>query len=200
MPSNYEGEWSAISLRSVGGRIEHAYPDPAASLEAYRDTPILSACEYLSQVLGAFHCPVASARLLKLAASSRVKEHVDHDLGATSGWARLHIPVLTHPQVEFYVENERVVMNEGECWYIDASLPHRLANPGPTDRVHLVFDCVVNDWLRGQMQAGGYTARKPDYLVARGVRKTDVGKVAEALRGMGTEIGERLARELERNG
>ena len=197
VPSNYAGEWSAIPLRSVGGQADHALPDPAASLEAYRDTPILAECDYLQQVLASFHCPVASARLLKLAAGSHIKEHTDHDLSANQGWARLHVPLVTHARVEFYVESERVVMGEGECWYIDASLPHRLANPGPVDRIHLVFDCRVNDWLRQQMADAGYRPRELGYFEARGVQEQSVASVIAALRGMGTETGDRLAAELE---
>lgn len=199
VPSNYEGDWSAIALRALGDHIEQAYVDPIASAEAYRDTPALRACAYLQQVLAAFHCPIASARLLKLSAGSHVREHVDHDLGVGSGWARLHIPLVTHPHVEFCVQDERVVMGEGECWYIDASLPHRLANRSPIDRVHLVFDCLVNDWLRGQLRAGGYVARTRDYFETRGVARRDAEKVIEALRTMGSDIGTQLAAELQRN-
>lgn len=199
VPSNYDGDWSIIALRCVAGRVGHPDTDPGAPPEAYHDTPALSTCRYLREVLAQFRCPVQAARLMKLAAGSRIKEHVDHDLGASSGWARLHIPLVTHPHVEFYVEDERVFMGEGECWYIDASLPHRLYNPGPVDRVHLVFDCLVNDWLQGQLRTGGYVAPVPSYFEARGVAKQDVDKVVEALQAMGSEVGARLAADLERN-
>jgi len=39
-------------------------------------------------------------------------------------------------------------MKAGECWYLDLSLPHWVENHGSTDRVHLVIDCDVNEWLR----------------------------------------------------
>jgi hypothetical protein len=38
-------------------------------------------------------------------------------------------------------------MAAGEAWYLDLNLPHSVTNHGPTDRVNLVVDCVVNDWL-----------------------------------------------------
>jgi hypothetical protein len=38
-------------------------------------------------------------------------------------------------------------MHEGECWYLDLSLPHWVENRGARDRVHLVIDCEVNEWL-----------------------------------------------------
>jgi hypothetical protein len=42
-------------------------------------------------------------------------------------------------------------MKEGECWYLNFNLPHRVKNSGTADRIHLVIDCVVNDWLLQQM-------------------------------------------------
>ncbi len=54
----------------------------------------------------------------------------------------------TNPLVEFYLNGERVVMEEGEAWYLDLNQNHAVINRGSEDRVHLVVDCVVNDWLR----------------------------------------------------
>ena len=31
----------------------------------------------------------------------------------------------------------------------DLSLPHQVDNPGMTDRIHLVIDCIVNEWIEG---------------------------------------------------
>ena len=38
-------------------------------------------------------------------------------------------------------------MGEGEAWYLNLNLRHSVVNSGPTPRVHLVIDCVVDDWL-----------------------------------------------------
>ena len=61
---------------------------------------------------------------------------------------RLHIPVITNPDVEFLLNGTSVVMNEGECWYLRLSDPHSVANRGRTARVHLVIDATVNPWLK----------------------------------------------------
>jgi hypothetical protein len=87
-------------------------------------------------------------RLLRLAAGSIIREHTDSSLGEEGGDVRLHIPVVTNPSVEFYLAGKRVPMQAGECWYLDLSLPHRVQNLGASERVHLVIDCVLNDWLR----------------------------------------------------
>jgi len=84
---------------------------------------------------------------MKLAVGSRIKEHTDHDLSAEDGTARLHIPVQTNSEVYFRLNGARVVLNEGECWYLRLSDPHSVENLGTTDRVHLVIDVVVNSWL-----------------------------------------------------
>lgn len=195
--SNYEGDWSAIPLRSVAGRPDHIYPDPTKPPEAYLDTPLLAECPCFRHVLTSFPCPVNSARLLKLAPGSRIKEHVDLDLSLDRGVARLHVPVTTNPQVEIHIEDERVIMAEGECWYIDATLRHRLANHGDGDRVHIVFDCVVDDWLRSLLRSAGLQDRPVDFFEARGVRPQDLDQVIAALRAMGTTTGLAHARELE---
>jgi len=194
---NYEGDWSAIPLRSVGGRPDHIYSDPSVAPEDYLDTPMLADCPYFRQVLASFGCPVTSARLLKLAPGSRIKEHVDHDLCLDKGVVRLHIPVTTNPLVEIHIEDQRVIMAEGECWYIDATLRHRLANLGETDRVHIVFDCVVDDWLRRHLRSAGLQPRPVGFLEARGIRPQDLDKVIAAFRAMGTEAGLAMAEELE---
>ena len=143
----YQGDWSAVPLRSVGGRTDHIYPDPSARL-AFADTPLLARCAYIREVLATLRCPLQAARLLRLKAGSVIKEHRDHELGFEDGEVRLHIPVITNPEVEFVLNQVRVVMNEGEFWYLNVNQPHRVANHGATDRIHLVIDCVVNDWLR----------------------------------------------------
>lgn len=198
VPRNYQGDWSAIPLRSVGGAPDHVCSDPAVAPEEYRDTEYLASAPYFREALAAFACPLTSVRLLKLAAGSRINEHVDLDLSVERGTVRLHIPITTHPDVEFYVEDERAVMEAGSCWYLDATLPHRLSNPSPVDRVHIVFDCVMNDWLRERFDEAGYAPREKGFLEQRGIRKEDLPQVLAALRAMEGGVGAQIADELER--
>ena len=194
---NYEGDWSVIPLRSVSGCADHIFSDPAATPDAYRDTPQLAAAPYIREVLAMLHCPHTSVRLMKLAAGGVIKEHCDHDLTFDQGSARLHIPIQTSSQVDFFIENERVIMDVGECWYIDASRPHRLANRGENDRIHLVIDCIVNNWLRDCFANAGYRPRKKSPLEERGIPPGALDQVIAALHAMGTEAGLRQAQELE---
>jgi hypothetical protein len=143
----YQGDWSVVPFRSVGGRANHIYPDPTAK-NAFADTPLLERCSHVRSVLAALPCPQQAVRFLRLKAGSTIREHRDYQLGYEDGEVRLHIPVVTNPQVEFVLNAVRVQMQAGECWYHDFNLPHHVANRGTADRVHLVIDCVVNDWLR----------------------------------------------------
>ncbi len=148
----YEGDWSAVPLRSVGGRAGNIYPDPTAKT-AFAATPLLARCPYVREVLAFFACPQQAVRFLRLKAGSVVKEHTDLDLGYEDGEVRLHIPVRTNPEVVFMLGGARVEMREGECWYNNFNLPHSVANRGSTDRIHLVIDCVVNEWLDALLTA-----------------------------------------------
>jgi quercetin dioxygenase-like cupin family protein len=145
---NYEGDWSAIPLRSPIGEthpIRMIYSDPSAT--EFVDTEYLKQCPYFQEVLSAFKCDVNVVRLMKLAAGSIIKEHSDYDLCYEDGAIRFHIPVVTNPEIEFYLNNERIILNAGECWYLRLSDPHRVNNFSTEDRIHLVVDATVNDWV-----------------------------------------------------
>lgn len=142
----YEGDWSGIALRAVGGKAGQLYPDPTST--DFADTPMLARSPYLQEVLAAFQCPLTSVRLLKLAARSNIREHKDYNLGFEDGEMRVHIPVVTNLDVAFFLDGERVIMQEGEAWYLDLNLKHRVENQSDTDRIHLVIDCMIDDWGR----------------------------------------------------
>jgi ribosomal protein S18 acetylase RimI-like enzyme len=143
----YEGDWSAVPLRSIGGRADQIYPDPTAT-RSFANTPLLERCAYVHEVLASLRVELQAVRFLRLKAGSVVKEHRDHNLSLEDGEVRLHIPVRTNPELEFVLDGKRVVMNSGEVWYHNFNMPHSVNNKGPTDRIHLVIDCFVSDWLR----------------------------------------------------
>ena len=143
----YRGEWSGLALRNSNGDPTDLAADPAHG-HAFMNTPLLERCGYIPEVLSTFQCTIASVRFLKVAAGAEIDEHVDAGLCYEIGEARFHIPVHTHAALDFRLNGERLVMQEGECWYINANMPHSVANRGEIDRVHLVIDAGVNAWLR----------------------------------------------------
>ena len=152
----FEGEWTGLALRSFGGDPRQLYPQPKAE-GSFVDTPILKRCPHVREIMTVFQCPLRSVRFLKLAAGSLIREHRDYDLGFDEGQLRLHIPVTTNPDVQFLLDAHRIEMRAGECWYLDLGLPHWIENRGETDRVHLVIDCELNEWLRGLLPADAST-------------------------------------------
>jgi hypothetical protein len=147
----YEGDWSGIALRTPGGAIS-LYPDPNPT-QAYADTQHLAACPRLRDALAVVRAPLTSVRVLRLGPGAHVREHRDYQIGLDFGEVRLHVPLETGPGAEFVVGGVPMRAAPGECWYVDVTQPHSVANTGTRSRLHLVIDCVLDDWLRGVLDA-----------------------------------------------
>jgi len=151
---NYQGDWSVIPLRGAAGArhpVQMIYSDPTAT--AFADTPMLADCRYFRTVLACFACPLQAVRLMRLTPGSVIKEHTDHDLCFEQGSVRFHIPITTNDGVTFELNRRRVILEAGSCWYLRLSDPHSVANRGDADRVHLVIDAGVNEWVEAAFAA-----------------------------------------------
>ena len=188
--SYYEGSWSVIALRSAEGKHENIIPELMGGPE-YSDTIYMSQFPSVIKLLSELACPVMSVRFLKLEAGAVIKQHRDNELAFEKGEARLHFPIVTNPQVFFYVEDERIILNAGECWYLNANLPHRVTNKGITDRIHLVIDCKVNEWLSNIINQSPVIAYKNENITS------DLLNIIKELRLQDTDTSHQLANELE---
>lgn len=185
----YHGGWSILPLRAPGGNMGTGYADPITG-GRFEDTPLMRVCPGIRRLTDSLLCEKMAVRLLNLQKGAYIKPHRDTDLAFEKGEARLHFPVFTNPSVEFCQNGELLRMLPGECWYINANLPHSVKNGGNTDRLHLVVDCVVNDWLRGVFdQAEKKTIPVPDAHTL---------EIIENLRMQNTETADRLADRLEK--
>jgi hypothetical protein len=151
--ADYAGNWDGIALRSASGGERDILAIPDA---AYVDTPLLESCPCFRSVIESFECVRESARLLRLAPGSEIKEHADRGAGYADGSFRIHVPVRTNPGVRFRVGGHDLRMEPGECWYADFALPHSVRNEGAADRIHLVIDLVRNDWTDALFREAGY--------------------------------------------
>jgi hypothetical protein len=152
---NYQGQWSALPLRAAAGethRLRMIFANPLAT--RFADTYYLDRAPALRAALARFECPLKAARLMRLAPGSVIREHDDFDPDAERGTARIHVPILTGPDVEFQLNRRPVVMTAGSAWYLRLSDPHSAANRGLSDRVHLVVDTWTNDWLIELLEKG----------------------------------------------
>lgn len=152
---DYQGEWDVLPLRALTCH-ENAHPILQSFAidqgEEWRDLPILNQCPYLKNWLATLLCPLKSVRLMRLKAGARIMPHRDRQLEWEQGEARLHLPIFTNTRVNFVVNGEVIPMRPGQLWYINANLTHEVANLGNNDRIHLVMDCEVNDWLEKRTQ------------------------------------------------
>lgn len=103
---------------------------------------------------------VERIRLMRMASrpkGARLKRHTDitdKSAGLRDGQiARLHIPIITHPEVKMTVweldGTERPIhLRPWTVYYLDQRKPHAVVNPSPVDRVHLVVDVLADDRTR----------------------------------------------------
>jgi hypothetical protein len=158
--SYHNGEWVGISLRSAGGK-ESARPS-IPSLAAFENCSSLERTPYFRKVLRTLKVPQLCVRLLFLPPGGVIREHADDIFGFWHGLLRLHLPIVTHPDVRFTIGGRQCVMAPGELWYGDFSRTHSVVNESPVTRVHMVIDVVINDFVLN--------------LFPRGFVKTHVGR------------------------
>lgn len=192
---HYEGEWSALALRSMDGTADNIFISPEENKD-YLDTPLLEQSPYLKKVLETFRCHLLSVRLLKLSAGAVIKEHTDADLRIEKGLVRFHIPVVTNDQVEFYLMGERIHMKEGECWYLNLTLPHSIKNKSTIDRIHLVIDAVPNDWVMEQFNSNKVLHKQEINEEEQFDKNTKLEMIFH-FRKMNTAISNKMADDLE---
>jgi quercetin dioxygenase-like cupin family protein len=170
---HYTGEWAVLPLRSPGGKHDNPVPDLMGE-GSYLDTIYMEQFPSVKKLLAAIKSPIMSVRFLNLKAGAVIKEHRDAELALEQGEARLHFPVITNPEVEFYCEGERIFLNEGECWYLNANLPHRVSNNSTSDRIHLVVDCKADEWLKNMVASTeeiAYGTQKVDENISIAIRE-----------------------------
>ncbi|WP_300753813.1 aspartyl/asparaginyl beta-hydroxylase domain-containing protein [Janthinobacterium sp.] len=152
----YEQGWSCVPLRSAGGEAGHIIPLDGAQ---YSDTPHLARCPYLRDVIASFQCGTSSVRLMSLAPGAIIHAHRDAGTALMDGLTRIHIPIQTSPQVLFSIDGESVHFTAGHAWYMDASCLHAVENRGTSPRIHLVVDCLTNEWLENLFARAGFVPK-----------------------------------------
>lgn len=126
---------------------------------AMRMTASLESSPYLRQVLASFKVVWSRSRLLRLAPGAVVAPHSDIHYH----WffrVRMHVPIMTQPEVRFTCDGESVHMAAGESWIFDNWRTHGVQNPTASERVHLVADTTGSSafW---ELAARGQEPRAP---------------------------------------
>lgn len=189
---DYSGEWTSIALYSGSGDAN----DIGTYGEQFHPTALLKSCPYFAEVIEYFCCPKEAVRLMNLAPGSVIHEHRDRGLAYEFNSFRIHVPLQTNPEVDFIVGGNRLDMQAGECWYANFDLPHSVNNRSNESRVHLVIDCIRNEWSDQLFAQCGYDfeqerkALEPD-------RRTLTAMITE-LERMNTETSKAMIADLKR--
>ena len=82
---------------------------------------------------------VLNAQVALLGPGDDIPEHVD--FGPTLEVShRVHVPLETHPDVQFVVEGQHVSLKVGEAYELDNMRRHRVFNGSPQRRIHIIVD------------------------------------------------------------
>lgn len=154
-PNEYEGN-TAARLITVDGTQNDLVGGEM------RPTPALLASPYLQQVLASFNTVWSRSRLMRIAGGGSVPQHSDMN----HHWfyrVRVHIPVITRPEVRFHCAGQSVHMAAGEAWIFDNWREHKVENPCAEARIHLVADTVgTSAFWRLAGQGRTETFEQPD--------------------------------------
>jgi len=108
----------------------------------------------LREILAGFRTNVLHARLSRLMAGRSIQRHRDYAyfgeqrFSFERGFIRVHAPIATDEHVTFRLQDGVLDMRPGEMWYVNVCLPHAVDNRSSHDRIHLVVELEVNDWVR----------------------------------------------------
>jgi len=156
-PQEYEGN-TAAHLITVGGTQNDLVGGEM------QPTPALLASPYLQQVLASFGTVWSRSRLMRISGGGSVPPHSDINYH----WfyrARVHIPIVTRPEVRFHCADQSVHMAAGEAWIFDNWRQHKVLNPASDARIHLVADTSGTSafWrLVGQGQTDNFEQPHPN--------------------------------------
>jgi len=131
-PNEVEGN-SSVRLISVEGAENDEVDGVMLATEHLRRAP------YIRQVLASFGVVWSRSRLMRLAPGAGVPPHADINYHWYTR-VRLHVPIVTRPEVRFSCGDQEVHMAAGEAWLFDNWRQHRVENPTPAERIHLVAD------------------------------------------------------------
>lgn len=104
--------------------------------------PLKAAFAPVAQQIAAFFPRpgrVLNAQIALLPPGGTIAAHRDRGptLEATH---RVHVPMTTHPDVDFMVDGERLTLAVGQAYELDNMRIHAVANRSPIDRIHLIVD------------------------------------------------------------
>lgn len=87
---------------------------------------------------------ILRAMAAKLLPHGTIEGHVDSHPSFSCAH-RIHVPLLTNPEVIFLVGGKQITMDPCKGYEINNQLVHRVHNGGDEPRIHFIFDYVPPD-------------------------------------------------------
>lgn len=167
---NKRGTWTSFALRGYDKNDPTFIIKPAEMAKSWQrdnfrrldampqDTQAMNMFPTVVSLLGYIPAKYDRVRFMRLAATkgelTRHADITDRGAGVADGKVmRLHIPIVTNPDVHFYGWDARgnklsADFAPGDLFYLDQRKPHCVRNEGGTDRIHLVIDAFATPRLR----------------------------------------------------
>ena len=117
---------------------------------------LLPVMEQATRPYGYVRAGYPRVMLARLAAGGEILPHMDNNPAAQ--WPhKIHVPLLTSPQVGFRIGETIYHLPEGEAVEVNNLGIHAVRNDGTTDRIHLIFeyydlDQPDPDWILARCQ------------------------------------------------
>lgn len=159
----HDGGWKAVGLVAANGDWSEDRLLPGAE---YKATQALDRAPRMREIIDNFPGEKRRVRLMNLKAGKSIFWHYDRTDSMDIHTARVHIPIVTSPDVRFQICHENHSWKPGEVWYGDFTFPHRLYNAGAEDRIHLVLDIIASSELESAAPES-FLARKKERRILR---------------------------------
>ena len=85
--------------------------------------------------------------IVNLKSSGHVTKHIDQGTYADH-YERFHLVLKSNQHCYQTSGNERQRFEVGEVWWFNNKKLHTAHNVGDTDRIHIIFDCVISEELQ----------------------------------------------------
>jgi hypothetical protein len=166
--------------------------DAALGNDKFIPNDRLKGLPHMLEIYETFKCEKSTYRIHELLPDSYINEHRDIGFCYEQGTLRIHIPVVTSPEISMRLNGEEITMLPGEAWYLDFDLPHAVTNTSDKSRTHLIMDCVSNEWWDEIMKEHG-KSRGGDF---NRMSAEDLERMKAELANMDSDVANEILKSL----